>query len=185
MYNLIYFLKDEKQKQIAERCRHINEENEEEEIDLIDHDQNGEDINANNNKRKGNSHIYRYQKDDPKGPLRTKENYLEDLKHRTNGVKGPCVLSYLKYFHPCDSTCIDYMHSVLEGVIKNFLSLWFETPISYPYSLKKYMQEIDNRLLKIRPPTFLPSTPRTIYSYNLREGLRPPRAPLPAPPALI
>lgn len=29
------------------------------------------------------------------------------------------------------------------------------------------MQEIDNRLLYITPPKFVPSTPRTLYSYNL------------------
>ena len=29
------------------------------------------------------------------------------------------------------------------------------------------MQEIDNRLLKIRPPTFVPSTPKSLYSYKL------------------
>ena len=59
------------------------------------------------------------------------------------------------------------MHSVLEGVLKNFFKFWFESTISCNYSLKKYMQEIDNRLLNIKPPKFIPSTPRSIYSYKL------------------
>ena len=96
----------------------------EDEIDLLDHS-----VEVTNS-RKGNSHIYRFQKSDPKSPLRTQTNYMEDLKNKTNGVKGPCVLSYLKYFFPCDSTCIDSMHSILEGVVKKFFRLWFESPIS-------------------------------------------------------
>ena len=59
------------------------------------------------------------------------------------------------------------MHSLIEGDVRNFLKLWLESAISCKYSLKKYMQEIDNRLLKIKPPKFVPSTPRSIYSYKL------------------
>ena len=66
-----------------------------------------------------------------------------------NGVKGNCTLNNLKYFNSVDSTCIDYMHSVLEGVIKNLFNYWFNGKISASYSLGKYMQELDRRLLNI------------------------------------
>ena len=59
------------------------------------------------------------------------------------------------------------MHTVLERVAKNFFNYWFNGKISCNYSLAKYMIEIDKRLLKIRPPKYIPSTPRTIYTHNL------------------
>ena len=42
-----------------------------------------------------------------------------------NGVKGVCCLSYLEFFHPVTGTCVDYMHSALEGVVKSLFNLWF------------------------------------------------------------
>ena len=101
------------------------------------------------------------------------ENYLADVTNSiqtnetVNGVKGDCLLNRLKYFNAVESTCIDYMHSVLEGVVKNFFNYWFNSKISCEYSLANKMQEIDKRLLKIKPPKYVPCTPRTIYSHNL------------------
>jgi hypothetical protein len=109
----------------------------------------------------------------PNGPLRNRETYLQVVKRAVeindtiNGVKGNCCLNYLKYFNAVESTCIDYMHSLLEGVVKNFFNYWFNSKIHSEYSLVKYMQEIDNRLLAIQPPKYIPSTPRTIYSFNI------------------
>lgn len=60
------------------------------------------------------------------------------------------------------------MHSLLEGVIKNFFKYWFSSDFSSnSYSIRRFMKEIDNRLVLIFPPKFIPSTPRSIYSYNL------------------
>jgi len=109
------------------------------------------------------------------GPKRTDESYLEDLqealssKQSSRGVKGSCPLSKLKYFSiPCRQTCIDYMHSLLEGVIKNLLNYLFNTgDFLGDHSLRKFMQEIDKRLLSIKPPSFVPYTPRSIYTHNL------------------
>ena len=58
------------------------------------------------------------------------------------------------------------MHSILEGVVKTFFKYWFESDIRAEYSLKKYMREIDKRILTIRPPKFVPTTPRSIYLSN-------------------
>jgi hypothetical protein len=111
----------------------------------------------------------------PKENLRTHDSYLECLrtaqigeknKETNKGVKGSCFLSCLKYFKPIVSTCIDYMHSILEGVVKSLFDFWFDSAIGQ-FCLKKYMQEIDNRLLQCRPPTFVPNTPRSIYTHNL------------------
>jgi hypothetical protein len=59
------------------------------------------------------------------------------------------------------------MHSVLEGVIKNLFNYWFNGKISASYSLGKYMQELDRRLLNIKPPKYIPCTPRSIYTHHL------------------
>ena len=85
--------------------------------------QPGESFKVNKEQR-GQSHIYPFKNEDPQGPLRTDECYLYDLNKgastnsEINGVKGPCALSVLKYFNTISSTCIDYMHSLLEGVVK-------------------------------------------------------------------
>ena len=65
-----------------------------------------------------------------------------------------------------ENTCIDYMHSILLGVVKTFFKYWFDGDIRKPYSLKKYMQVIDTRLLKLRPPNYVSNVPRSIYGWN-------------------
>ena len=62
------------------------------------------------------------------------------------------------------------MHSVLEGVVKNFFNYWFNSKISSQCSLAKFMQKIDKRLLKIKPPKYIPCTPRSIYNHNLSRA---------------
>ncbi len=144
---------------------------------LLVEDLNGKTKPSNSNKRDGTTRLYTYNQDWK--IKRTPENYELDLKQtiiniadkvkdpEVHGVKGPCILSSLKYFHPIRSHCIDYMHSVLEGVIKNFFKYWFDSAYSNTaFSLRKYMKEINNRLSKIKPPRFIPSTPRSIDSYN-------------------
>ena len=59
------------------------------------------------------------------GPRRTLEAYQQDVlaskrlkkKQTSRGVKGPCILEKLRHYQPMMSTNIDYMHSLLEGVI--------------------------------------------------------------------
>jgi hypothetical protein len=122
----------------------------------------------------GIQHIYPFDETDPTGPKRTHTNYLDDLSkvikstEPVRGVKGPCCLSSLKYFYPVTSFCIDFMHSLLEGVIKKLFSFWFDSPYSKKdFCLRKWQQEIEKRLAVICPPTFVPSTPRTVYQHNL------------------
>lgn len=85
-----------------------------------------------------------------------------------NGIKGKCNLSHLKYYNPISSTCIDYMHSILEGVVKNFFKFWFSTEYkaSEEFSLRTFILEIDRKLLLIRPPSFVPCAPRSIETWK-------------------
>ena len=131
-------------------------------------------VDSNGEETGGTQHIYPFDIDNPAGPKRTHEIYLTDLSkvkkstEPVRGVKGPCCLSSLKYFNPVSSFCIDFMHSLLEGVVKKLFSFWFDsTHGKKDCSLRKYQQEIEKRLSTICPPSFVPSTPRTVYSHNL------------------
>jgi hypothetical protein len=81
----------------------------------------------------------------------------------SHGIKGKTSLSELSLYHPIIGTNIDYMHSILEGVIKRLFKAWFDDKHDpeLPYkSLKKYMVEINLRLMSIRPPSYIPAAPR-------------------------
>ena len=107
---------------------------------------------------------------------RTKENYKLDVEasheinnnlfQKSHGIKGECVLNQLRFYHPIISTNIDYMHSVLEGVVKRFFFIWFED-VDNPGSLKEYQNMINKRLFDIKPPSFIPSKPRSTKLWRL------------------
>ena len=100
--------------------------------------------------------------------LRNHSLYQQHLQDKTFGVKGPCILSHLKYFKPIESTCIDHMHSLFEGVCKNYFKYWFSSKFSSEaFSLRKYQHVVDERLLSIRPPKFVASTPRSVLLSKL------------------
>ena len=86
-------------------------------------------------KNSGTIHVYKFIEDNPTGPKRTHSTYHDDLVQviKTNkvcrGVKGDSPLNQLKYYFPIEGTVIDYMHSVLEGVVKRLLQYWFFTII--------------------------------------------------------
>jgi hypothetical protein len=122
----------------------------------------------------GTSRIYPFDKRAAKDLLRTHEQYKQNVKDARDkldvvmGVKGSCLLSYLQYYEPVGSTCIDYMHSILEGVCKSLFKFWFDSEYStQKFSLRKFQQEIDQRLSKIQIPRFISSTPRSVYDYKL------------------
>ena len=105
-------------------------------------------------------HLYKFVESNPSGPLRNKETYKEDCENQNHGIKGIIGLSELRFFSPFNNTNIDYMHSVLEGVVKRFFRYWFD--IKCEQSIKTYTIEIDKRLLSIKPPHFIPINPRSI-----------------------
>ena len=123
-------------------------------------------------------HIFPVQKDlfDSCNPLRTCQSYSKDCSNalegsNSHGVNGYTLLSKLKYYKPTECTNIDYMHSILEGVIKRFFKFWFEDTVpkghKYNFSLKIHKNEIDKRLLNIRVPSLVPTTPRSLLDYKL------------------
>ncbi|XP_033472879.2 uncharacterized protein LOC117251031 [Epinephelus lanceolatus] len=122
---------------------------------------------------RGHVHAFPYQHRDPKGPLRTNEKFVLDMKianetkTTVKGVKGPCWLSKLKSYNLIKGTAIDYMHSVLLGVMRLLMVLWFSTEFSrQPFSMAKNAKEIDRRFQDISPPS---STryPRSVASHRM------------------
>jgi hypothetical protein len=107
--------------------------------------------------------------------LRNCNNYQIDLKKATknkasHGIKEKTILSELSLYHPILNTNIDYMHSILEGVVKRFFRSWFEEKYNNQLpdkSLKESMYAINLRVMNIRPPSFIPNAPRDIFSWNL------------------
>ena len=109
---------------------------------------------------------------DPAGPIRDAKSYDLDLfavranaclikpikDYSSRGIMTECKLSVLKYFHPTINTNIDYMHSILYGVVKKLFEFWFEKVEKVVvgvnksnYSLKTKMNLINEKLMRVRP----------------------------------
>jgi hypothetical protein len=117
--------------------------------------------------------VYKFNDEDPNGPSRSIESYKFNLeqaissKKECKGIKGKCILNNLRFFSPCESTNIDYMHSLLYGVVKRLMDRWFCSEYKKElYSLNDRIDEIDSRLNQIRPPRFIPYSPRSIKVYS-------------------
>ena len=119
--------------------------------------------------QKGHTHIYPYQTSNPSGPLRTKCETLRyaDLAIQTGkpvkGVKGPSWFGALKSYDTVQGLQVDYMHSVLIGVVSSFTNLWFDSSNSkQQWYIGKYNVVVDERIKNIRPPDRISRIPRPI-----------------------
>lgn len=77
------------------------------------------------------------------------------------GVKGPSVLS--PFINIVTAVPVDYMHAVLEGVVKSLLGYWFASKNhKYRFYLGTQVKAIDRKLLRIKPPHDFRRSPRPI-----------------------
>ena len=124
---------------------------------------------------KGHTHVYPYDRNDHKGPIRTVlsthndaaiaiNNKLQNKKDFTeHGVKGFSWLSFFPHFDIVNGISIDYMHGVLLGVQKLLIRLWFSKQHSAePFSIYQKICTADKRLTGIKPPTIITRPPRSI-----------------------
>ncbi len=107
----------------------------------------------------------------PEIELRNDHGYLKHLnsidKSFRFGIKGPTELTRLKFYSVSKSTQIDYMHSVAYGVVKKLFEYWFEkTDPDFKFSLKRLSDEIETRLKKIRPPSYIPSASKALKDWK-------------------
>lgn len=79
------------------------------------------------------------------------------------GVKGFSWFSVLPNFDLVRCVAIDYMHCALLGVTKLMMTLWFDKSHKEKiFSIATKISEVDNRLLKIKPPNFIARLPRSL-----------------------
>lgn len=87
--------------------------------------------------------------------------------HVVKGVKGPTVLHLLPQFDCGTGFVVDYMHCVLLGVVRMFISLWFQSKYSKrPWYLGKKTKLVISRLLSIKPPEYITRTPRSVKQWR-------------------
>lgn len=122
---------------------------------------------------RGHVHTFPFQNTDPKGPSRTHKKFVDNAKMAydsnsiVHGVKGPTFLSRLKSYDLVLGTGIDYMHSVLLGVMRLLMFLWFSTEFSRcAFSMVRSIKEVDKRMKEIRPPFFI-TFPRSVSSHRM------------------
>ncbi|XP_036147846.1 uncharacterized protein LOC118647308 [Monomorium pharaonis] len=104
-----------------------------------------------------------------KGLKRTEHQHKEDAikaeREETvvNGVKGVSILMLLPVFNIIKSFPLEYMHSVLLGVVKLFLAAWID-PKNYRafWYMGSKVREIDARLFAIFPPCEISQTPQSV-----------------------
>lgn len=106
---------------------------------------------------------------------RSHENYLKDIQEvkcmqrPINGVKGPSILIKLKYFDCVWGFPVDYMHGILLGVVRQ---LWVEwnCPSSPFYLSRQQRDNIDKKLLNIKPPNEIHRLPRSLKEGKLKAS---------------
>lgn len=119
-----------------------------------------------------------YQENNPKGPLRNKEDTIRHAAEVTKkqmagekcsnvmGVKGPSWLSFLQHYDVVRGIAIDYMHGVLLGVQKLLLKLWFNPSFSgNAYSISHLAEALDERLQHITPTLEISRLPRSVTEH--------------------
>uniref|UniRef100_A0A1X7VX31 Uncharacterized protein n=1 Tax=Amphimedon queenslandica TaxID=400682 RepID=A0A1X7VX31_AMPQE len=78
------------------------------------------------------------------------------------GVKGASILSTIVNIP--FGVPIDYMHAVLEEVVKSLMNRWVKVS-NQPYSLHQYVALINKAMLCIKPPHEFRGSPRSIDTF--------------------
>ncbi|XP_044167373.1 uncharacterized protein LOC122951430 [Acropora millepora] len=95
----------------------------------------------------------------------TKKCAENGIQKSVKGVKGYSWFMFVPKFDIIRGVAIDYMHSTLLGVVKMLLTLWSDK--SYkgePWSVCSRMKEIEERYLKIGPPSCITRLPRSLIA---------------------
>lgn len=119
---------------------------------------------------KGNGNVRVYMESaNEQFSSRTHDNMLEHAQMAISqnepvfGVKGPTMLSLIPSFDLVRGFFPDYMHSVLLGVVRQMMSLWFDSSNhSKPFYLGRHVQHIDSLLLAMKPPSEVKRLPRSV-----------------------
>ena len=81
-----------------------------------------------------------------------------------NGIKGLSTGFGLPGYDIIKGTSIDYMHTVLLGIVKMLMSRWFDTTYRHsPYYCGDKISICDSRRANIKPPNNISRIPRSLY----------------------
>lgn len=118
-----------------------------------------------------NKSFVRYVKGTNDYALRTHDDTLEihsrlqnENCDEINGVKGVSCLIAAKGFNLVNGFGIDYMHCILEGVMKKLIDLWLNSKHhNKPFYIgKKHQKTLNKRIKSIRPTSEITKTPRSL-----------------------
>ena len=114
----------------------------------------------------------RYYLPDTKYPTRTNSSVIKAASDAikdgkvVQGIKGRSVLTGI--IDLVDDVPIDYMHCVLEGVVKWLMERWYgSSNHGCPYYIGRHIKEIDSCLLQQRPPHEFSRVPRSLQNVNI------------------
>lgn len=89
------------------------------------------------------------------------------IKKNVVGFKGISAMIALPSFNVIDCFAIDYMHSVLLGIVRRLLKLWFDPQKQRKeYNLRKHVEKVNEKILKIKLPSEIQRKPRIITERN-------------------
>ena len=121
---------------------------------------------------KGHGRIFPFSSSLIDGPKRNHEEFIANGEEafasssRILGVKGPSWWANISA-DVINGTGIDYMHSVLLGLVRRFLTLWFDPKFSSEsYSASNLIDVADKRLAAIKPPYFIKRMPTSIKDHS-------------------
>lgn len=76
------------------------------------------------------------------------------------GVKGFSELDALPTFNTVDGFTPEYMHSVCQGVVRQLCNMWLDSSNhEEAYYLGRRVEELDERLMAISPPSEITRSP--------------------------
>ncbi|XP_043270733.1 uncharacterized protein [Venturia canescens] len=109
----------------------------------------------------------------PVGPNRTLEQHEADARQASidapvNGVKGLSILMFIPLFNIISSFIPDYMHCILLGVVKTLVNALFDSSNNKKkFYIGTRIKEIDDKILRIKPPCEISRVPRSIQDRAL------------------
>ncbi|WAR04529.1 hypothetical protein MAR_019898 [Mya arenaria] len=119
----------------------------------------------------GHARSYPYKYSDSRFHTRSNENILQLMnaasdKNRQKGFKGLSGLTYLHEFDTVNGSVPDYMHCILQEIVKSIITKWFSpTPSGKHFFIGKYLKQISERLVKIKPPYYIERLPRDLEKH--------------------
>lgn len=120
----------------------------------------------------GSTRVYPFDSVFVDGPKRNHNEFLQHgeeaftISKSFYGVKGPSWWGNISV-DIINGVAIDYMHSVLFGLVRRLLKLWFNPKFSSElFSISKLVALADKKLDSIKPPYYVHRHPRSIKEHS-------------------